>query len=319
MATWKETVVGSIGGQVGDLIRAKTGVASTVAGIDRDFVANQLRVNPNWLNSQYQKYVDTFGADTNRILYSAMQEQRLEGTHDKIKQHFATPKACGDAVKTFIKMCNNLVEPVQAGEDVEEADDEPVLSGTSQVLDPIDPAIFTSVVVLPEMQDTAGKTIESPVDNFISALAMSSRTNKKLISVYMLMRVMPNTAVKARSYLEGKLNIRPVHEPLIQAWLAANTPISASTLEEVGQQAGGFDDLPASLHAWYKLDVPFRHSLAAAMTQPNALSLIETYLPAPGLLGRRLIVDSVKDIRSRFPSLDAWFAGKTAAAALVAK
>lgn len=294
MSSWKEIVIQSVIGPVGDLLRAKSGVAASGSPADPATIASQLEVRADWSNAAYEAYVAKFGTDTNRILYSAMQARRLDGTQAKIQENFADAKSCGKAVKVFLKMCDQLVEP----EPVQEAPE------------PVQEVVRRANI--PEVQETDGTTLDDPVKSMITALGMPSMTDKHLMSVYILSKVMPNTAIGVRSYLEAKLNIREVHEPLVNAWLDSNTPMSMQTLEALGRDAGGFDDLPQSLHSWYKLNVPFRSSLAAAATQPNALALFQSYLRSPGTLGRRTMITSLAEVRDNFPSLDAWLASKLA-------
>lgn len=293
--SWKQEVIQSITGGGGAIVRKKTGVSNSDIKSSPASVTKKLQVDPAWHDEDYSQYEAKFGADTPKILYQAMFENPSPDVKDVIEANFSTTPDRIQAIMTFIKMADNLVEP---GEPVEA---EPVKAGPSKS------------DVSPDLNEVFGSTSDDPVGDLRKALGFPDMSDKRLMAMLLLTHTMPNSAVGVRSYIETKLGVRDFHQPIISEYLEENTPLSMSAWNAVEADVGGFDDLPAELHAWFGLDVPFKTQIGLAMTQPNAFALLDTLLPAPGVLGRRAQVDARLALHANFPSLDAWLARTTVA------
>jgi len=293
--SWKQEVIQSITGGGGTIVRKKTGVPNSDTKLSPASVAEKLQVDPTWHDEDYSQYQAKFGADTPKILYQAMFENPSPDVRDAIEANFSTTPDRIQAIMTFIKMTDNLVDPDKP--DLVEV--KPVEAGPSRS------------DVSPDLNEVVGSKSDDPVGDFRKALGFPDMSDKRLMAMLLLTHTMPNNAVGVRSYIETKLGVRDFHQPIISKYLEENTPLSMSAWNAVEADVGGFDDLPAELHAWFGLDVPFKTHIGLAMTQPNAFALLDTLLPAPGILGRRAQVDARLALHANFPSLDAWLARTT--------
>lgn len=288
--TWKQEVIQSITGGGGTIVRKKTGVSNSDTKLSPTVVTEKLQVDPAWHDEDYSQYQAKFGADTPKILYQAMFENPSSDVKDVIEANFSTTPDRIQAIMTFIKMADNLVDPDKP---------EPVEAGPSKS------------DVSPDLNEVVGSKSEDPVGDLRKALGFPDMSDKRLMAMLLLTHIMPNNAVGVRSYIETKLGMRDFHQPIMSKYLEENTPLSMSAWNAVEADVGGFDELPAELHSWFDLDVPFKTQIGVAMTQPNAFSLLDTLLPAPGVLGRRVQVDARLALHANFPSLDAWLAQTT--------
>lgn len=285
--SWSAQVVQSIVGRGGDMIRRATNTPPSGERVAAGEIADNLVVDPSWVNSDYRELEAKLGEQAPKILYSAMFVQPLEGTDAAVEENFGTTEKRAHAMRLFAKMVTHLVEP--------RADTGP-----------------STPNVAPIVNEVSGSDMEDPVGDLRGALAMPDLTDRRLLALLLLTSVVPHSAIGVRTYIENKLGLHDFHAPLLESWVEANTPLSMSAWDAIERDVGGFDDLPKELHTWYSVEVPFRQKIALAMTQPNAFALLDTVLPAPGILGRRAQAKARHALLSDFPSLNTWLGYLTA-------
>jgi hypothetical protein len=273
------------------MVRQVTGIPASDNPMDPNVVAANLRVSPHWNDADYAMYQKDLGERTPLVLYSAMFVNPIAGTEADVAKHFGDSQSRARAMTLFVAMKDNLVVPVSACQPPPEEEEE-------------EPA----VIVLPERQARAGSAMSDPIGEMIAALGLPTMTDHKLLAALLLTNYLPNKAVGVRTYLESRLHLRDFHEPLLAAWFEAHPTLDANTWEAVSSELGGLPDFPAELHAWLPFDVPFRQSVALAMTQANSEELVGAVFPAMGRNMSHRLFDARVQIHSAFPDLGAWLA-----------